>query len=305
MESPTHKLLENHPCVDQIIRVPKSWIKRPSQWKSLRNELRNFEADFSLDPQSLTKSSLLARLSGARTRIGFAGRYGREFSRLLNTELVETNHRHLVDRTLDLASHSQLEIEDRSVEFRLPICAKSKKSFDSFLTHQEIDQFVAINPGAGWESKQWVTKRFGYVARYIHHAFGIPCVVTWAGNAEKQMAESIVRNSGDVAQLAPATSLNDLAALLHRATAFIGCDTGPLHIASAVGTRCVGLHGPTLPGDSGAYGPQHIPVQRWHQNDRNRRKAENFAMQDITVDDVCTAIDQLLRPENKRTAVAA
>ena len=74
MESPTHKLLDDHPSIDQIIVVPKGWMKKPIQWLKLRKRLRNMKFDIVLDPQGLTKSSMLGSTSGAPLRIGFDGR---------------------------------------------------------------------------------------------------------------------------------------------------------------------------------------------------------------------------------------
>ena len=127
-------------------------------------------------------------------------------------------------------------------------------------------------------------------------------VVSWAGPEEKRMAEEIVESSNGAAILAPSTTLGELAALYKKASAFIGCDTGPLHIASAVGTSCVGLHGPTLPEKSGAYGEQHVAVQSWFQGSRNRKRASNLAMRDISVDDVCVALDKLFEVKSRRLA---
>jgi ADP-heptose:LPS heptosyltransferase len=105
------------------------------------------------------------------------------------------------------------------------------------------------------------------------------------------MARETVAQAGGAAILAPPTGLPELAAICARADVFVGGDTGPLHIAAAAGTVCVGLHGTTRPEDSGAYGPLHIPLQaRYHSgSSRERRNAENDAMREITVDVVLDA----------------
>ncbi len=99
--------------------------------------------------------------------------------------------------------------------------------------------------------------------------------------------------------LAPPTTLPELAAVLRRARIFVGSDTGPLHIAAAVGTPCVGLFGTTRPQDCGAYGPQHVHIQkRFHDGtSRERRRANNDAMLEIDVDSVVAGCEQLLRRE--------
>ncbi len=294
IEAPAHKLLTDHPCVDQFIVVPKDWMKKPLQWARLGKQLRQLNIDIVLDPQSLNKSSLLGKKSKAPIRIGFDKPHGREFSKIYNTRFVKTQNTHLVDRTLDLLSHPQIGIESPEVKFRLPIQNEDLETVEKWTRQNSLNQFFTINPGASWESKRWVPRRFGYVAKYVERAFGIRSVVTWSGDQERAMAEAAVEQSQGCAILAPPTSLGELAALLRGSKSFIGCDTGPLHIAAAVETRCIGLYGPTLPNESGAYGEQHIAVQRWHQSDRKRKKAKNLAMRDITVDDVCVAVDALM-----------
>lgn len=302
VESPTHKLLGDHPCIDKMIVVPKGLAKNPFKWAAVSKQFRELKIDLAIDPQSLTKSSLIGRLSGASTRLGFAPPYRREFSKYLNNEFVETKHEHLVDRTLDFLGHPSLNVSDRGVEFRLLTKERDRTTIGDFLKANRLPSFLAINPGGSWESKLWLPKRFGFVARYAFHSFALRTVVSWAGPEERQMAEEIVESSDGHAILAPSTTLGELAALYQRAAAFIGCDTGPLHIASAVGAKCVGLHGPTLPQKSGAYGDQHVAVQRWYQGARHRKRASNMAMRDITVDDVCVALDQLFATRSNRLA---
>jgi len=79
-------LLEGHPALDQLIRVPRRWLKSPRAVRQLRRELRTLQFDTTIDLQCLTKSAIAARLSGAPRRIGYAGALGRELSRLLNNK---------------------------------------------------------------------------------------------------------------------------------------------------------------------------------------------------------------------------
>ena len=107
------------------------------------------------------------------------------------------------------------------------------------------------------------------------------------------MAEWIVRHSNGAAVLAPDTSLHQLAALISTSELFISGDTGPLHMAVALGVPTIGLYGSTKPGDSGPY--QQIALQNAYESGsrRHRRKADNTAMRQIHVSDVCSAIDRL------------
>jgi ADP-heptose:LPS heptosyltransferase len=124
----------------------------------------------------------------------------------------------------------------------------------------------------------------------------LPTVVTWAGTGELEIARNVVAKSGGHAILAPDTSLTELAALLRRARLMIASDTGPLHLAAAVGTTCLGLYGPTRVARSGPYGPQHytIEVEATPSRSRRRRRLDNSSMQKISVEAVCEACQEVL-----------
>ncbi len=306
VESPADQLLKLHPDIDELITVPKNWLKHPGCWKSLFARLRKPKFEISIDPQGITKSAALARISGAKTRIGIRGRWGRELSPYLNNCLVETKSSHLVDRSLELLV--SLGIKKPKIEFRLPICTQSQQAIRRFLTQPQMDQpFVIINPGASWQSKRWVTERFATVADFLFRKYKYRSIITWAGQEEKAMAERIAGLAPEASRVADKTSLTELAALCQEACFFIGCDTGPLHLAAAMGTNCVGLYGPTLPEDSGAYGRQHIAVQRWYQSgtSRQRRSAPNDAMRDILVLDVTDACDRMIARQRDALRLAA
>lgn len=293
-EGAASKLLRLHPLIDRLFAVPKGWLKQPAAWRKLRRELRDFKPDIAFDPQGLLKSAALARLSSAPIRLGFSGRFGREGSTWLNNRLVAPRTTHLVDRTLELLRG--IELAPGEVEFQLPACRESLARVQQWLEEQKLQRFLLLNPGAGWPSKQWPAQRFGLVARDAFTAHGIPSIVVWAGEAERLMAEQAVAASGGTARIAPATSLPELAALASLSTLFVGGDTGPMHIAAAMGCRCVGLYGPTRPEDSGAYGAQHVAIQKWYQagTSRQRRRAPNTAMSEIQVRDVLSGIEVAL-----------
>lgn len=276
-------------------------MRSPSQWLLMRNQLRKYRFDIAIDPQGLTKSAILGWLSGAQCRIGAKGRWGRELSPYLNNELIEPKTEHVCDRSLALLE--KLGIRQAAAKYEMPLCQTSLNKMRSFVNDAEVGStFVIINPGASWPSKRWLPDRFAAVANYLKQSHSVKSVITWAGQEEQQMANEIVGAAPGAAILAPPTSLRELAALCHLAAFFLGCDTGPLHIAAAVGKRCIGLYGTTRPTESGAYGPQHFAIQKWYQagSCRKRRSAVNQAMLDIQVSDVCAVIDELMQDEFER-----
>lgn len=302
MESPGPKLLAHHPSIDQVLQVPRDYLKSPAAIWKLRTQLRAARIDLVLDPQSLTKSSALGWLSGARYRVGFGGRYGKELSTWLNNHLVlpDAAATHLVDRSLQLAD----ALTERERPVRQPGTANLNLPLTVEATQWLAEQqaagiiprtYVVLNPGASWPSKRWENDRWAEVASQLVQD-GLSVVVTWAGAEEKSWAEEIVAQSGAGVILAPNTSLLQLAALCQNSQFFLGCDTGPMHIAAAVGNRCLVLFGPTLPEESGPYGPNHVCLQAWHQTEQSGKKklAENRAMRDIQTDHVVAACRNLL-----------
>ena len=294
VESPTHHLLKNHPGIDQLVSIPKGWLGKPKSWRAIRAELRSLDFDIAIDPQGLTKSAVLGWLSGAPNRVGAKGQWGRELSPWLNNRLLKPESTHVVERSVELLE--EIGIEQPQIRFGLPSDSVADKFIDRWLVDKSVDRFAVINPGGSWASKRWENERFGSVASHLLNNHNLKTVVTWAGIEELAMAEEIVGLNPAGSVLAGRTNLPELQSLLARAKFFIGCDTGPMHLATTVGTPCVGLYGTTRPEDSGAFGPQNIAIQKWYQSGscKKRRNASNDAMRDILASDVNAACDQML-----------
>lgn len=288
-------LLEGHPALDRLITVPRKWLKSSSTVWQIRRELRHYAPDIAIDVQGLARSAIAARLSGAKRRIGFGCEKGRELSPWLNNELVRSTAAHIIDANLELLR--PLGIEKPHVRFNVPETEEDRLSCDRILGELSLrGPFALVNVGAGWPSKLWRMDRYAAVARHLGKQQGLPTIVVWAGAQEREAAEQVVAESKSNALMAPDTSLRELAALCRRATMFIGSDTGPLHLAAAAGTPCVGLYGPMPAERNGPYGSQHIALQKaTYQGGRHgRRKAPRTLMDAITVDDVCMACDEIL-----------
>ena len=288
-------LVRLHHAVDKTLVVPKHWLKSPQTIIHLRSRLQEQRIDVCLDVQSLTKSAMLGWFSRAPRRIGFARPQGREVAPLLATELVPRDGLHVVNAMLRLLQ--PLGIVEPRIEFGVPGARSAEIAIDRFVTNAHLKRgFAVVNIGASWQSKRWLPQRFGQVARYLGEQYDLPSVISWSGAYEHILARAAQDHSGGHAVLAPATTLLQLVALLRRAKLMISADTGPLHLAAAVGTPCIGLFGPTRCELSGPFGPQHITLQvecRIHRN-RQRRREDQSAMRVITVDTVCQAVDDVL-----------
>jgi lipopolysaccharide heptosyltransferase I len=260
-----------------------------SSWRGLPRvirELRGRRYDCALDLQGLIKSALLARASGARRVIGFGpGALREPLAGLFYSERHAVDDRqHVIRKNLALARAAGAK-DTASIEFPLRVPAGPDVG---------QDPYVLLNPGAGWPNKQWPAERFARLAREISDRHGWRSLVLW-GPREEQLAASIASASGGVATQAPRTTIGDVLALARRARLFVSGDTGPLHLAAAVGTPLVGLFGPTSPARNGPFDPADESLSRFddcvcHHERRCRRGRP--CIDDITIEAVTAAVDR-------------
>jgi len=288
-------VLAGHPAIDHLFRLPRGWLTSPGTVWDLRHRLRDFRADVALDLQGLLKSGVATWLTGARLRIGHAPPTAREGSWLACTCRVKTTATHVVEQHLDLLAALGMPRGDAS--FDMPHWAPSRARMQAWLAGLRLGrQPVLLNPGAGWASKRWPPERFAVLAQALIQRSGCPSVVAWAGAEEHAVAQRIAAESRGAAVVAPATSLQDLGELCRLVRVVVSGDTGPLHLAAAVGTPCVGLFGPVPASRNGPHGPQHVCVEPppalrppWED-----RKTDTLAMLGIDVEQVAAAVDSVL-----------
>ena len=253
------ELLELVECIDRPIACdPRDlWVGGPHGRAVLR-QLRAARYDAAIDLQGLLKSAVLARLAGATRTIGFPRAHLREpLARLLYTTTPDPGTApHVIEKNLGLLQ--PLGVSDRAVHFpiRVPRTAAAATILDRF-----ADGYVLINPGAAWPNKRWPADRFGEVAVAIRREHGLRSVVLW-GPGEEALAASVVAASHGAAEPAPPTTITDLLGVAHAARLMLSGDTGPLHIAGAVGTPVVALFGPTFPERNGPWAPRDVTLSR-------------------------------------------
>ena len=291
VEEKSAPVVRNHPAVDDVVVLERGWFTSPSRIRNARRHLRRLGCDVSIDCQGMTKSSLACYLSGAENRIGYAGKHAREFSRWFSNVQVEPVFHHLTDRSLELLI--PLGIHSPAVRWQLPVAGPAKKWARRYRNTISADRIAILNPGATWHSKRWLPERFGATARYLHDRYGYTSIAAWGTALDRSMASDIVSASNGTAIMAPETDLQHLAAMIETADLFISNDTGPLHMAVAVGTKTIGLYGATKPGDCGPYGQTAIQVAYESGSARQRRAAPNAAMCAIGVEHVCQAVDEI------------
>jgi lipopolysaccharide heptosyltransferase I len=303
VEERAAELLRGHQALDELITLPRGWLGSLTTVRRLRRRLRALEPEIAIDVQGLTKSAVAAWLSGAGRRIGFGGRQGREFSKWFYTERLRPASQHRIECYLDLLR--PLGIESPDVRFEIPDHRADRVAAKEVARQAGCQRgFCLINPGAGWPSKRWPLGRYAAVARHLDQTWGLPSMVIWTGVQGRAWADQIVCEADGHARLAPEMSLARLAALCRRARLYLGSDSGPLHLAAAVGTPCVGLYGPWPAETHGPYGPGHVAVQKMvcRGSTRKRRNASSKFMEAIDVESVCEACDRILRREASHAA---
>ena len=290
------QLLENYSPIDRVIRLQKGFLLRPKEMLGLRRQLRDEQYDLVIDAQGLFKSGMLSWLTGCPRRHGFDRCHAREGASLFYSQRRHPLSEHIAQRHLELLEMCDIPMAiDDGVEpsycdygWQDDLLESSKIQFEIRSLDLEPNRFIAINPGAGWESKRWPIDRYAELADQIFSASGLRSLVVWGNARELELARTLVALSPKAAVLAPETDLLSLSQWLHRARLFIGSDTGPMHMAAATGTTCLALYGTTLAQRSGPYGPNHQSIQRRYDggSSRYRRRTTNMAMKAIQVQDV-------------------
>ncbi len=257
-------LLEEHPDLDELIPVRlKAWRRRPLAPRTLREigrfltALQEFSAEVVLDLMGNHKAGALAALTLADRRIGVARDYRREpSSALWLSESVQPRTHHSVDKML--ATLDALGLPTEPAEFgpeSLPAPG------DDTAAETPAQPLVLIHPGAGWDNKRYPPAAWGRVAHLIRQTNDAECAVVVA-RGEEDLARQAVEASQGAAQAIEALDLVELTGLLRRAHLVLGGDTGPLHLAHALGRPVLCLMGPTDPMTCGPYSTPENAIWR-------------------------------------------
>jgi len=229
-------LLKHCPIIDEIIPFPRHEYRR---LPGLIRRLRRGRYDVVVDLQGLLRSGLLAALAGAPRRIGLSD--ARECAGFFHNEIIAVPRIHAVDRYLRAAVH--LGGAAGPVEFPLGL-APGKQS----------EGYLAIHASARWPTKLWGDDKFAELIRQLPQER-----IILTGSAAE--AERIGRLAQGARNLAGQTDLFELAEWYQRCAVVVTNDSGPMHLAAAVGTPVVAIFGPTDPALTGPYGKGHTVLR--------------------------------------------
>jgi lipopolysaccharide heptosyltransferase I len=253
--------------------------------------LRRTKYDAVVDLQGLLKSAVLARAAGGSRALGLPRAHLREpVARFFYSETPDPGRDpHVIRKSLTMMR--ALGVEDSQIVF--PLKVPRTQSADAAVARFGPEGFALINPGAAWPNKRWPAERFGELAARIRDRLGVRSLVLW-GPGEEDVANLVVNASHGAAELPPRTTIVDLFAIAKDAKAMVSGDTGPLHIAAAVGTPVVALFGPTYAERNGPWASADITLSRASRcvcHYERRCRLPQSCIDDIGVDEVLAAVE--------------
>ncbi len=260
-------LLEGNPFVDRLVPVRRESLRAIL---ASRRELRSERYDFAVDFQGLLKSAVVASMSHAGRIFGFHQSQTRErIAGLFYSDKAVSSSPHVVERNLDLAASAG--------------AASTVKVFPLPAGRPEGDlpegEFVLASPLAGWGSKQWPMEHYGVLA----------------GRVREELGMTLVMNGPPGSGLPHISGLPGLIDATRRAAAVIGVDSGPMHIAAALGKPGIAIFGPTDPARNGPYGDS-IRILRSTEAATTYKRGSDIAdsMRSISPDAVFEALKTVL-----------
>jgi len=263
--------------------------------------LRKERYDVALDLQGLIKSAIIARATGAGQVVGFSARYCREpLARAFygvqhdpggDGIYAPTEKRHVVEINLGLLE--AIGIHAARPEFPLD---RVRSQAASEMREKTGGRYALLNPGAAWPNKRWPPSRLADVARALHDRHALRSVVLW-GPGERELADRVAAAAAGAAFVAPQTTIGDVVELARGASVMVSGDTGPTHLAAAVGTPIVGLYGPTRPERNGPWIPEDVTLSRasiCQCHHLRRCKLDTMCLLDIQASEVIDAVERRL-----------
>lgn len=285
------------PVVDRLHFAPtRLWRTAPLARQTraaigaLRSHLKSAGYDVVIDLQGAVRSAVIARLAGSRRRIGEAEPREKP-ARWFFTEHVGTRGCHVIEQDLELASAIAGD-ELHYTRAMLPFDPAAEKWAAELFAPYPNAPHVLINPGAGWGAKRWPVERYASVAQGL---IGRGCrVIVNTGPGEESLFRAIADRTGNTV-IPLSASLEHLIAVTRRIALLVAGDTGPLHLACALGKPVVGIYGPTDPSRNGPYGTKSKVLRNPSSvRDHSRIETPEAGLLTIQPDDVLQAADELL-----------
>ncbi|MBI1802994.1 MAG: glycosyltransferase family 9 protein [Ignavibacteriae bacterium] len=289
-ENPSKNAVEGNPAIDTVL----VFDSKTQSSINLPMLVRRRQYDLVIDLFGNPRSAIVALTSGARYRVGYRFTWRQH---CYNSVIEPRGGKiHNVQFNLDALDAIGIPIVDRSLFF--PIGDHDRAFANDFFYRNGLDHafVVALNPGGGWYTKRWPSRHFAELGNRIARTFGAKVLITW-GPGEQDLADEIASSMSEPAMLIPPASLKQLGAILEACSVMVTNDSGPMHIASTLGTPVVAIFGPTVPELQGPVNEKSIVA-------RNSKLVclgcnyttcpiGNPCMEELSVNDVFHAFKQL------------
>ena len=272
VEPTAYEIVKHNPCVDEVILFQKKAFKTfkgfKQKFKPFYKLLHRRKYDISIDLQGLFKSMAVVLTANAKKKIGYVDM--REGSNLISKAIKGPHFNgHIVDRYLDTVKY--LGCDTDNIIFPLKNTAEEINYVNNLLMDSQIDDdtpFIVFAVGTNWVNKCWSTKNFAILSDLLSE-HSIKTVLIGFGKNDEQKALEITRQntSNNIVNLVGKTSLMQTAALIKKAKAIVGGDTGNLHLAAALNIPAIMLMGPTDPNRNGPYKQLHTVILAGHDCD--------------------------------------
>ncbi|MBW2325850.1 MAG: lipopolysaccharide heptosyltransferase II [Deltaproteobacteria bacterium] len=309
VEEAAAPLVEGHEALDRVlVSKRKRWMRglRTSSFFSTLSEiyrfiktLRDTDYDMILDFQALLKSGVLIAIARGQRKIGFGkGLEHMEHSYIFLNERIPAVDMEIHALSRGMMLIDALGIPSNTVEYKLPVSSYDHEKVDGLMRTYGMlgaKPLVAINPVAKWETKLWANKKFSQLADILIDRYDAKIVFTGGPEDGSTIQDIMAAMKGHAVNLAGHTTLKMLAALYQKVDFVVSTDTGPMHMAAAVGIPVVALFGPTAPWRTGPFGTGHQIVRGGPEcSPCFKRECKTIdCMEQISVQQVVDAIHKL------------
>ncbi len=236
-------LLAEHPYVDCMVLFDKyNWT---GSLPDVVRQIRRHRYDAVLDLQRIWKSGLLTSCARAERRIGFDSNRCKEMTYALPFERIPPAdpQRHMLLQYREFATF--LDVQNFDIEWQIPVTGR--------LPYNLPEAYIVLNIGATKPANLWTAEGFAALARLIGREWNFKSVLT-GGPQDMQLAQAITAiNPDDTIDLSGRTSVLELKEVLNASRAVVSCDTGPMHLAVALGKKVIALFGPANPSRTGPF----------------------------------------------------
>lgn len=289
IEPLSYPLVSNHTCVDRTILFNKY------RWRTslgeVRRQVRKIRYDMTLDLQRILKSGVLSMMAKTGRRIGFDKKRCKELTWMFPFERIppEDPEKHMLSQYQEFAHY--LGVPNFNVRWDIPVTGKGFADLPA--------EYIVLNIGATKPANRWYPDRFASLAEAVMKRYDMPAVITGGPEDIPEAKQISGAANSEIIDLVGKTSLKDLIEVLDGSKAVVSCDTGPMHLAVALGKEVVALFGPANPRRTGPYRGRVIQKYLDCSPCKLRRCKSRACMDAISAGDVMERLKEVLHISSK------